>query len=76
MSLSKRVKSKTPKFFATIRNIGLAVAAIGASILAAPVALPVVIVKIAGYLTVAGGIASAVSQATTAQDDAMNNTNE
>jgi len=57
------------KFFATIRNIGLAVAAISGSILAAPVALPVVVVKIAGYLAGAGGIASAVSQATTAQDE-------
>jgi len=69
MSIKKRIKSKTPKFFVTIRNIGLAVAAISGSILAAPVALPVVVVKIAGYLAVAGGIASAVSQATTAQDE-------
>lgn len=73
MNIKQRVKSKTPKFFRTIRNIGLAVAAIGGSILAAPVALPVVLVKIAGYLTVAGGIASAVSQATTAQDDQLQN---
>ena len=37
---------------------------IGATIIAAPVALPAVLVKIAGYLTVAGGVMSGVSQVT------------
>jgi uncharacterized membrane protein HdeD (DUF308 family) len=56
-----------------VRNIGLAVAAIGGAILSAPVALPVILVKIAGYLTVAGGIASAISQATTSNDNSLDN---
>lgn len=45
-----------------MRNIGLILATISTTIAAAPVALPAVIVKIAGYLAVAGGVASAVSQ--------------
>lgn len=62
MKLSQRVKSPTPKFFKKIRNIGLTIAALGTSILAAPVALPAVVIKIAGYLAVAGGVAGTVSQ--------------
>ncbi len=73
MSIIKRVQAPTPSFFKKVRNIGLAVAAIGGAILSAPVALPVVLVKIAGYLTVAGGIASAISQATTSSDNAVDN---
>jgi hypothetical protein len=64
MSIIDRFKSPTPGFFKKIRNIGLAVAAIGGTLLTAPVALPAILVKIAGYLTVAGGVASAISQAT------------
>ena len=68
MSIKERVNSPTPKFFQTIRNIGLIVAAVGASILGSPVVLPALIVKIGGYLVVAGSIASAISQATVKED--------
>jgi uncharacterized membrane protein HdeD (DUF308 family) len=69
MNVIERVKSPTPRFFKKIRNIGLTVAAIGGAVLSAPVALPAVMVKVAGYLAVAGGIASAVSQVTCKQDE-------
>ena len=65
MNIIKRAKAPTPKFFKVLRNIGLALAAVGGTILAAPVALPVVVTSIGGYLAVAGGVASAVSQLTT-----------
>ena len=52
----------TPVFFKKIRNIGLTLAAISAAILTAPVALPIMLVKAAGYIAVAGGVMSAVSQ--------------
>lgn len=70
MSIKQRVQSPTPNFFKKIRNIGLILAAVGGAIITAPIALPAVVVNIAGYLAVAGGIASAVSQATTSSDDA------
>lgn len=57
-----RVQAPTPKFFKKLRNISLAVAGIGTTILAAPVALPAVVLKIAGYLAVAGAVAGTVSQ--------------
>ena len=65
MNVIKRVKSPTPKFFRVLRSIGLALAAVGGTLLAAPIALPVAITTAAGYLAVAGGVLSAVSQLTT-----------
>ena len=58
----KRLQEPTPKFFRTIRNVGLVLTAISTVITTAPVALPIILVKIAGYVAVAGGIASAISQ--------------
>ena len=68
MNVIKRAKAPTPKFFKVLRNIGLSLAAIGGTILAAPVALPVVVVSIGGYIAIAGGVISAVSQLTSTQD--------
>jgi uncharacterized membrane protein HdeD (DUF308 family) len=68
MNIVKRVKAPTPKFFKVLRNIGLALAAVGGTILAAPIALPVIVSSIGGYLAVVGGVLSAVSQITTIND--------
>jgi uncharacterized membrane protein HdeD (DUF308 family) len=65
MNLVQRVKAPTPKFFKVLRNIGLILATVGGSILAAPIALPIVVSSAAGYLAVAGGVMTAVSQLTT-----------
>ena len=69
MNIIERVQSPTPKFFIKLRNISLILATLGASIIAAPVALPAVLLKIAGYIAVAGGVGSTVSQAVTTQDE-------
>jgi hypothetical protein len=69
MSLTQRITTPCPPFFKKLRNIGLALAAVSAAILTAPVALPVLLVKVAGYVAVAGGVATAVSQATTCTDE-------
>jgi ABC-type xylose transport system permease subunit len=60
----QRAAKPTPKFFQKLRNIGLAVTGIAATIIAAPVALPAVIVKLAGYLAVAGTVLTSTSQVT------------
>lgn len=57
-----RAQAPTPKFFKVLRNIGLALAAVGGTIVAAPVALPALVATVGGYLAVAGGVVSAVSQ--------------
>lgn len=62
MTVVERVKAPTPKFFRTLRTIGLALAALGGAILAAPVAVPAALITIAGYITLAGGVMTAVSQ--------------
>ncbi len=62
MKLIERLKAPTPKFFRVLRNVGLALAAAGGALLTAPIALPVAVVTVAGYLTVAGGVITAVSQ--------------
>lgn len=63
MSIQERMQSPTPPFFSRLRNWSLILAAASGAILATPVALPAIIVKVAGYLAVAGTVAGAVSQA-------------
>lgn len=63
MNIFKRFSSPTPKFFKIVRNVGLALAAAGGAIIAAPVVLPAAVITIGGYLVVAGTVATAVSQA-------------
>ena len=64
MNIIDRAQAPTPKLFKVLRNVGLVLATVGGVLLTAPVALPVTIVTIGGYLTVAGGVLSAVSQIT------------
>jgi uncharacterized membrane protein HdeD (DUF308 family) len=71
MKIIERAQAPTPKFFKLLRTIGLAMLAVSGALLTAPVALPAVIVTVAGYTAVAGGVLSAVSQITV--DDAAKN---
>lgn len=64
-----RATAPTPKFFKVLRTVGLALAAVGGTILAAPIALPTILTTIGGYVAVAGGVLSAVSQLTTNDDN-------
>lgn len=64
MNAINRVKAPTPKFFRVLRTIGLVLTAVGGSLLAAPVALPLALVTTGGYIAVAGGVITAVSQLT------------
>lgn len=64
-TLRERLAAPTPRFYKKIRNAGLVLAAASATLLASPVALPAVVVQLAGYLAVAGSVATAVSQTVT-----------
>jgi hypothetical protein len=64
LTLVERLTAPTSKFFRIVRNIGLCLAAIGGAIIAAPITLPVTIITVAGYLTVAGSVMTAIAQAT------------
>ena len=63
-----RATAPTPKFFKVLRNVGLVLAAVGGTILAAPIALPVLVSTIGGYMAVAGGVLTATSQLTRTDD--------
>ena len=59
-----RLQEPTPRFFQKIRNFGLLLTGGSAVITTAVLPLPAILITIAGYTALAGGIASAVSQAT------------
>ena len=69
MKIVERIKAPTPKFFKILRSIGLALLAISGTIVAAPIVLPVTVVTVAGYMAVAGGVISAVSQMSVAEEN-------
>ncbi|GEP52587.1 hypothetical protein FNO01nite_32590 [Flavobacterium noncentrifugens] len=64
MNIINRAQAPTPKFFKVLRTIGIVMLAISGSVLTAPVALPAAVISVAGYVAVAGGVLSAVSQVT------------
>ena len=68
-SIVKRCRKKTPPFFKKLRTVGLIAATIGATLITAPSELTEVISSIAGYITTAGAVLTAVSQ--TAIDDSQ-----
>lgn len=69
MNIIERYKQPTPKFFKTLRNIGIALATAGGAIIAAPISMPAILITIATYMTVAGTVATAVSQAVVQDDE-------
>ena len=62
LNIVERALAPTPKWFKILRTVGIALASIGGTIIAAPVALPVGLVSAAGYLVLSGSIISVVSQ--------------
>ncbi|MFK7100966.1 hypothetical protein V3471_08215 [Flavobacterium oreochromis] len=70
-NIIKRIQSPTPKFFKVLRNVGLVLLSVSSVIAAAPIALPAVVVTMSGYVAVAGGILSAVSQLTVPSEEKL-----
>ena len=62
LNLVSRVQEPTPKWFRIVRNVGLALSAVGGVLVAAPVVLPAGLVTVGGYLLLGGTIIGAVSQ--------------
>ena len=58
----KRLLQPTPLFFRKVRNYGLVLTAVSAVLTTAVIPLPPVLIAIASYTAIAGGIASAISQ--------------
>lgn len=64
MEIKKRWSAKTPTFWKKVQRIGLVAGALGAALVAAPLALPAAIVTASGYLIAVGGVTAALSQLT------------
>jgi hypothetical protein len=62
MNVVERALAPTPKWFKILRTVGIALATVGGTIIASPVALPLGLVSAAGYLVLGGSIISVVSQ--------------
>lgn len=60
MKTTSIVQNEKKPFLQQVKKIGLTVASISVALLAAPVALPGLIIKAARYLSVAGSIASSL----------------
>lgn len=69
LNLVDRVLEPTPKWFRIVRNLGLALSAVGGVLVAAPVALPAAVVSVGGYLLLGGSIIGAVSQTAISQEE-------
>ncbi|WP_313599708.1 hypothetical protein [Epilithonimonas vandammei] len=69
LNLVSRVQEPTPKWFRILRNLGLALSAVGGVLVAAPVALPAAVVSVGGYLLLGGTIIGAVSQTAISQEE-------
>lgn len=63
-NLRERWSAKTPSFWKKVQRVGIIAGAIGAAIIAVPVALPAVLVTSAGYLIAIGGVTATLSQLT------------
>ena len=64
MELKERWQSKTPKFWKKVQKVGLVAGAVGGVLIAAPIALPSVLITLGGYLVTAGGVTAALAQLT------------
>lgn len=62
LTIVERAKAPTPRFFKKLRNIGLILGALGGAIVTAPVSLPAIVATVAGYIGLAGGVITSVSQ--------------
>ena len=64
MNIAERVVAPCPPFFKRLHKIGFIFGCVATVILTASVALPAVVVSIAGYLVTASAVAMVVSQCT------------
>ena len=63
-TLKERWQSKTPKFWKRVQRWAIITGSAAGVILAAPIALPAVVITVAGYVVTAGTVAATLSQLT------------
>ena len=62
--LKSRWNGTTPTFWKKVQRIGIIAGSIGGVIVASPVALPVALVTLSGYLLLAGSVTATLAQLT------------
>lgn len=73
LNFIQRIEAPTPKWFKLIRTTGLIFSAIGGTLVAAPVALPAVLVTVGSYLLLGGTLASAIAQTAVSTSESPEN---
>jgi hypothetical protein len=68
ISIGERLAAPMPPFFRRIRNFGLVLGAVATAILTSPIALPPVLITVAGYATVLASAIAAVASLTVDYD--------
>jgi uncharacterized membrane protein len=63
-NLKERWQGKTPQFWKQVQRYAIVAGTIAGSIIAAPIALPTLVVAVAGYVATAGAVAATLSQLT------------
>jgi uncharacterized membrane protein len=63
-NLKERWQGKTPQFWKKVQRYAIVAGTIAGSIIAAPIALPTLVVAVAGYVATAGAVAATLSQLT------------
>lgn len=58
----KRLVRPTPKFHKKLIRIGLTIGAVGAAIIAAPIALPAAVITAAGYAVTVGTVTAIIAK--------------
>jgi len=64
LELKTRWKGETPTFWKKVQRIGIVAGSIGGVLAASPIALPVVVATLSGYLLLAGTLTATLSQLT------------
>lgn len=64
LNLKERWNSKTPNFWKKVRKIGVTAGVLGVALTTAPIALPIGIITLGGYLITAGTLTGILSQLT------------
>lgn len=64
MKILHRITSPTPPFFRKVRNLGIILTAIASAVIGLPIALPAVVLEIAGALAIAGAVMAGLGQTT------------
>jgi len=62
MKIIDRLKAPTPSYWKKIRNIAATIGSVGAVIVGLPIALPAVVITVAGYAVAVGTVVATVSQ--------------